>query len=229
VRALLYTTGSPFARAVRIVLDELNLHYEKREEITTPSVEQRAAASPTLQVPTFWDGDVRLWESGLIAEYLLHRYKQRPAAEPPLAERAWRTADEWRDKLILSTIQTLGTAVTTISQMKWAGVAVGDNAHLTRSADRLPHLMGWLEDQLPDDRSGFLPGCLSVQDILLACHVRFAENRPIGIDPRTASHRKIAALLSRLDARASFRANPIRWWEPGVTGYEADGTPIYRR
>src|SRR5882757_707279 len=162
VRTLLFTTGSPFARAIRIVLDELNLDYEKREEITTPSVEQRAAASPTLQVPTFWDGDVRLWESGLIAEYLLHSYEERPGAKPPLAERAWRTSHEWRDKLVLSTIQTLGAAITTISQMKWAGVAVGDNAHLTRSAERLPHAMAWLEDQLPDDRSGFLPGCLSI-------------------------------------------------------------------
>jgi len=226
VRALLFTTGSPFARAVRIILDELHLDYEKREEITTPSVQQRAAAAPTLQVPTFWDGDVRLWESSLIAEYLLHTYPQRPAAAPPLCERAWRPAHEWRDKLISATIQTMGTAITTISQMKWAGVAVDGNAYLRRSADRLPHLMGWLEDQLPDDRSGFLPGGVSVQDIFLACHLRFAENRPIGLDARVPDHRKISGLLSRLDTRPSFRANPIRWWEPGVTGYEPDGTPI---
>jgi glutathione S-transferase len=229
MRALLFTTGSPFARAIRIILDELNLDYEKREEITTPSVEQRAAASPTLQVPTLWDGDVRLWESGLIAEYLLHTYKGRPNAAPPLAERGWRISAEWRDRLVLSTIQTLGTAITTISQMKWAGVAMNDNAYLSRSAERLPHAMAWFEAQLPDDRAGFLPSCLSIQDIFLACHLRFAENRPIGVDPRVSNHPKVAGLLSRLDQRKSFRANPIRWWEPGVTGYEADGTPIYRR
>lgn len=227
MRALLFTTGSPFARAIRIILDELNLDYEKREEITTPSVQQRAAASPTLQVPTFWDGEVRLWESGLIAEYLLQNYKERPKAEPPLAERAWRASQEWRDRLILSTIQTLGTAVTTISQMKWSGVSVDANAHLTRSAARLPHVMNWLEEQLPDERSGFLPGCLSIQDIFLACHLRFAENRPIGVGAKLSNHPKISGLLARLDRRPSFRANPIWWWEPGVTGYEADGTPIY--
>jgi glutathione S-transferase len=226
MRALLFTTGSPFARAVRIILDELELDYEKREEITTPSVQQRAAATPTLQVPVYWDDDVRLWESGLIAEYLLHSCTERPAAQPPLSARAWRTSDEWRDRLVFSTIQTMGTAITTISQMKWAGVAVGDNTHLARSADRLPHMMRWLEDELPDERSGFLPGCVSIQDIFLACHLRFAENRPIGLDPRTAAHPRIAALLARLDARKSFRANPVWWWEPGITGYEADGTPI---
>ena len=51
--ALLFTTGSPFARAVRIVLDELGLDYERREEITAPRAERRAAASPAFQVPTF--------------------------------------------------------------------------------------------------------------------------------------------------------------------------------
>lgn len=229
MRALLFTTGSPFARAIRIILDELALDYERREEITTPSVEQRAAASPTLQVPTFWDGDVRLWESDLIAEYLLHTYPQRPDAAPPLAARAWRVAAEWQDKLTLSTIQTIGTAVTTVSQMKWAGVALADNAYLTRSAARLPHAVQWLEDRLRDDRSGFLPGSVSIQDIFLACHLRFAVNRPIGIDPRTADYPKLAALLARLDERASFRANPVLWWEPGVKGYEPDGTPIFSR
>ena len=227
MRALLFTTGSPFARAIRIILDELKLDYERREEITTPSVQQRAATSPTLQVPVYWDGNIRLWESDLIAEYLLHTYQARPDATPPLSARAWRRYDEWRDKLILSTIQTLGAAITTVSQMRWAGVAVTDNAHLTRAAHRMPYAMQWLEDQLPDDRSGFLPDCLSIQDIFLACHLRFAENRPIGIDLHIPDHPRIAALLSRLEERPSLRANPIWWWEPGVTGYEPDGTPIY--
>ena len=64
-RALLFTTGSPFSRIVRVVLDELSLEYERREEITTPTSESRAESTPTLQVPTFWDGDVHLWESEL--------------------------------------------------------------------------------------------------------------------------------------------------------------------
>ncbi len=65
MRTLLFTTGSPFARGVRIILDELGLDYERKEEITTPSVEERASATPTLQVPTLWDGDTILWESGI--------------------------------------------------------------------------------------------------------------------------------------------------------------------
>ena len=230
MRALLFTTGSPFARGVRIVLDELGLGYEHREEITTPSVEQRAKTSPTLQVPTFWDGDITLWESGLIAEYLLATYTQRPNVVPPLADEAWRAESQWPDKLILATAQTLGTAATTISQMKWSGMSHKENDHLNRSADRLPHLMKWLENQLTGLHDGFFSGVVSVQDIFLTCHLRFIENRPIGLDPNIDAYPKIEALLYRMDERESFKRNPILWWEPGVIGYAEDGkTPIYRR
>jgi glutathione S-transferase len=230
MRALLFTTGSPFARGVRILLDELGLDYEPREEITTPSVAERAKTTPTLQVPTFWDGEVTLWESGLIAEYLLATYPRRANRVPPLADLAWRAATVWQDKLIFATVQTLGTAVTTISQLKWSGISHHENAHLRRSAERLPHLMTWLEARLIRPDEGFMAGVVSVQDIFLACHLRFIENRPIGLDPDLGGFPNIQALLDRLDERESFRRTPVLWWEPGVVGYAEDGTtPIYER
>lgn len=225
--ALLFTSGSPFARTVRIVLDELGLDYERREEITTPSAVQRAAATPTLQVPTFWDDDLTLWESGTIVEYLLSTYAQRPAGDPPLTKYAFRPNAQWQDKLTFSTIQTFGNAATTISQMKWTGVAVDGNAHLERSAEKLSHVLGWLDSQLTDPECGFQPGCVSIQDIFLAAHVRFVQARPLGIDLGLDQYEKVASLLDRLDERHSFKANPIWWWEPGIIGYEPDGTPVF--
>jgi glutathione S-transferase len=55
---LFFTTGSPFARAVRTVLVEKGLSFERDETYTTPSVEERAKVAPTLQVPTLIDGDL---------------------------------------------------------------------------------------------------------------------------------------------------------------------------
>lgn len=227
MRALLFTTGSPFARAVRIILDELGLDYERREEITTPSAEERAAATPTLQVPTFWDGDKVLWESGTVGEYLLQTYSERPHGVPPLAPVAFRPDNEWRDKLVFSTIQTFGNAATTISQMRWSGVPLDANTHLQRSALKLAHILGWLEDRIDGEGEGFFPSVLSMQDIFLASHVRFVQARPLGVDLQLDRYAKISILLERLDQRESFRNNPVWWWEPGVTGYEADGTPLF--
>jgi glutathione S-transferase len=228
-RALLFTTGSPFARAVRIVLHELGLDYERREELTTPTVEARAAATPTLQVPTLWDGDLTLWESGVIAEYLVTTYRAPDGASPPLARRLARKATEWRDRRLFASVQTLGTAVTTISQMTWTGVPVGANAHLGRAADRCEHILDWLEGELPATGEGFFPGELSLADIFLECHLGFAEKRPIGLDLDLARRPRIAALRGALASRPSFAAVPVWWWDPSVTGYAPDGTPVHRR
>lgn len=226
-RALLFTSGSPFARGVRVVLDELGLDYERQEEITTPSVSDRAAAAPTLQVPTFWDGDQHLWDSVVIVEYLLATYQTRAEGPWPLADSLVRPASVWADRLLMATIQTLGTAATTISQMKWGGTSVSDSGYLKRSADRIPFLLQWLEDELAGKENGFFPGKLAAQDIFLVCHLEFVAHRPIDIECDLTVSPKIQALVERLRARPSFRRNPVRWWEPGVTGYEADGTPIY--
>lgn len=227
-RALLFTTGSPFARAVRIVLHELGLDYEPLEELTTPTAASRAAATPTLQVPTLRDGDLVLWESGLIAEYLLATYSDRAGdGDPPLAPSAFAAGSPWRDRLVLATVQTLGTAATTVSQLTWTGVGVEDNAHLARSGERIAHCLRWLEAQIATAGEGFSPGVLSIADIFLACHLRFVEKRPIGLDWQPDRHPNIAALLEGLDTRESFRAAPIRWWDPEVTGYAEAGTPRY--
>ncbi len=229
MRKLLFTTGSPFARGVRIILDELGLDYERQEEVTTPTAEERSRATPTFQVPALQDGDTTLWESGLIAEYLLSEYGRRPDIGLPLATSVAGSGAEWSDRLILATVQTLGTAATTISQMKWSGVAHDDNDYLTRCAERLPHLMGWLESRLPDETDGFLKGVVSVQDIFLTCHLNFIACRPIGLDAGLDRHPKIRALVARMEARPAFLANPVLWWEPGVIGYAEDGkTPLYK-
>ena len=229
MRKLLFSTGSPFARAVRIVLHELGLEYEKQELLAKAlPIAEMAESTPTLQVPTFWDDDLTLWESGTIIEYLLSTYDQPPGDAPALANVAYRDETKWQDKLVLSTIQTFGTAATTISQMTWTGVTVDKNAHLARSADRLVYILKWLEDQLNDAENGFHPGYVSAQDIFLASHVRFVAARPIGIDLHLNNYPKISQLLDRLDERQSFKDTPVFWWKPGVIGYQPDGTPIFQ-
>jgi glutathione S-transferase len=228
-RALLFTTGSPFSRIVRVVLDELGLDYERREEITTPTSESRAESTPTLQVPTFWDGDNHLWESGLIVDYLLANYEAPSGDNPPLAKALTRKENHWHDRLVAASIHTLGTSATTIGQMKWGGTSIDDSDYLTVCAEQLPYLLGWLEKQISTEGEGFQPGLLSIQDIALGCHFGYIMNRPIGVDPHLNKFPRIESLVNRLNERKSFRNNPVLYWEPGVIGYAEDGvTPVYK-
>ncbi len=85
-----YTAGSPYARAIRILLHELNLEYVGSEPKLAPTPTQLGANTPTMQVPTLRDGDVVLWESGTVAEYLLRTYSTHVEEEPRLASAIWR-------------------------------------------------------------------------------------------------------------------------------------------
>ena len=67
MRSLMFTPGSPYARAVRVILDELELVYEGHEPEAAPAAQQLGTATPTMQVPTLRDGEVTLWESATIA------------------------------------------------------------------------------------------------------------------------------------------------------------------
>ena len=228
MRTLFFTTGSPFARAVRIALDEKGLDYARREEITTPTVAERAKVSPTLQVPSLVDGDIHLWDSNLILDYLTTRYPT-PITEdrgPPYADEYVRADHEWEDKLALATLQTLGVSTGIISQLQWAGVMHEDNEYAGRCADRIQHLLDWCEKQLAGEDEGFVPGVLAAQDVLLGVWIMFMEKRPPRLEWRSDARPRVAALYRRLQSRRAFQNNPILWWEPGVVGYEGE-TPIY--
>jgi len=222
MRKLIFTTGSPFARAVRIVLDEKGLDWERQEEITTPSVEARARTSPTLQVPTLIDGDLRLWDSTVILDYLTTTYPSRdvPGTTHRYADRFVRPDHEWTDKLAFATLQTLGVATTVISQLQWAGVKHEDNAYAGCCAARIQHVLDWCESMLASGAEGFIPGVLSAQDVLLGVMIMFMENRPLRLTWRAPHRSRMAALHERLQSRPSFEQNPILWWEPGVVGYD---------
>jgi len=224
MRKLYFTTGSPFARAVRIVLAEKKLSFERDETYTTASAEERLKVTPTLQVPTLIDGDLKLWDSSVILEYLMATYPSPTLStgETPFTCEYVRAAHLWRDKLVHATLQTFGASTATISQVQWSGVRHEDNGHATRSAIRIQHLLDWFETELGSTEDGFVPGAVSVQDVMLVCWCQFIERRPLRLTWKASHRPKLEALAARLNGRASFQQEPALWWEPGVTYAEPD-------
>lgn len=76
-----YGSGSPFAWKVWLALEHKRLAYDLRvlsfdkEENLTPEFKQ---LNPRGRVPVLVDGDLALWESNAILEYLEDRYPERP-------------------------------------------------------------------------------------------------------------------------------------------------------
>ncbi|MDQ0625603.1 glutathione S-transferase [Burkholderia sp. OAS925] len=219
MRKLFFTTGSPFARAVRIVLVEKGLDFEREETFTTPSVEERAKVAPTLQVPTLVDGNLTLWDSAVIIDYLMSTYPGAPAPPgmEPLASDYVRATESWHDKLVLATLQTFGVSTTMVSQLQWSGVRHEENVHAARCAMRNQYLLDWFETQLVGADGAFVPGVISAQDILLTCVCQFIETRPLRLSWRSPARPRLASLVARMEKRPSVQQEAALWWEPGVT------------
>ena len=82
---------APNSRAGRIVwlLEELGLPYELNRMDFHPKdlkSDEHRARHPLGRVPVLDDGDIRIWESGAIVEYVLERHKNdglKPAVDSP--------------------------------------------------------------------------------------------------------------------------------------------------
>lgn len=219
MRKLFFTTGSPFARAIRIVLVEKGLNFEREETVTTPSAEERAKITPTLQIPALIDGDLTLWDSAVIMDYVMSTYPGgvAPAGMQPLATEYVRATENWLDKLVLATLQTFGVSTTTVSQLQWSGVQHENNGHAARCAIRNQHILDWLEAQIVGAEDGFVPGVISAQDIFLTCFCQFIEARPLRLSWRAKNRPKLQSLVARTERRPSFQQEAALWWEPGMT------------
>ncbi len=94
---LYYASGSPFAWRVHLALEEKGLEYQPQllsfqaGDVKTP---QYLAISPHGKVPALVDGDLTLYESQAILEYLDEQYPSQPLLPANPAARALARVEE---------------------------------------------------------------------------------------------------------------------------------------
>jgi glutathione S-transferase/RNA polymerase-associated protein len=80
---------SPFAQKVKIALAEKEVPYESRvPDILGGELSDFVSLNPRLEVPTLLDGDLAVFDSTVILEYLEDRWPTPPLLPPGAAERA---------------------------------------------------------------------------------------------------------------------------------------------
>lgn len=92
----------PFAHRVRVVLEEKKLPYEVEFFTRGMRPAELEALSPDARSPTLFDGDVRVWDSLVICEYLDERYADDPILprDPALRARVRLMMKEVDSKLV---------------------------------------------------------------------------------------------------------------------------------
>jgi glutathione S-transferase len=175
---LLHTLGSPFARKVRIALAEKGLEYEKDvESAAKRPLDVFSAQNPSLEVPVLLDGDVTIFESNLILEYLLRTYPGNApgSPQPPLAATLTRPAQHWEDAKTLAVLESMADTMVNLRFYRSSGVEVGQAAYGRRQQRRFNACLDWLEKRATPE--GFIPGVFSFQDINLICPLGYLDAR----------------------------------------------------
>jgi glutathione S-transferase len=205
-----YTPGSFFSRKVRIVLAEKGVPYESRVEGASRgrSATSFAALNPVLKVPVLIDGELTLFESDLIIEYLLRTYPGNApdSAAPPLAAEMTRGAQHWEDAKTLVVINDAADTMLNLRYWKANGLAVETVDYGRKQQSRFHACLDWLEQRATAD--GFVPGVFSIQDIALLCMLDYVDARGDYLQGllEWRGRRRIEALVERYRNRASVKS-----------------------
>lgn len=123
------------------------------------------------------DGDLTLFESDLIIEYLLRKYPGNAAGgvAPPLAVEMTRAAHHWDDAKTLVVINDAADTMLNLRYWKANGLAVETVDYGRKQQTRFHSCLDWLEQKATSE--GFIPEVFSIQDIALVCMLDYVDAR----------------------------------------------------
>ena len=163
---------SPYVRKVLVCLELKGLAYEIDPIVPYFGNQAFERLSPLRRVPVLMDGDVAIADSSVICEYLEEAYPQPSLLPVTPAERARaRWLEEFADSRLGEVFIWHLYNQRVIRRFVWGQAA--DESVLTKAInEEIPHLMDYLEAQLP--AQGFVFGSLSIADIAIASFFRNA-------------------------------------------------------
>jgi glutathione S-transferase/RNA polymerase-associated protein len=202
---------SPYAQKVKILMREKGLPFEARLPEGLGAGGARGefiAANPRAEVPALIDGEVRVFDSTVILEYLEDAYPE-PALRPAAA------AERARVRMLEEVMDTHFEAITWgLSELAWFRRAEGAQADAIRAAAarQLAGFYAWLERQL-GERAWFNGEAFGWGDL---CVVPFV-NGAVGQGNALPDGSRLADWLARANERPSVAAtvDDIRVWNRG--------------
>ncbi len=171
-RKLYFSNLSPYARKVRIILAELDLDYQSDCLDRMRPVDLIGPLNPNLTVPVFEDRGLTLFDSSVIAEYLLDTYgacNEGLNSNVPLYLHVFRADNKWEDLKILASLETLTESLVSLflyrGSIERAGLHSGEVDYLQRQQIRIEKILDWLDVRATEE--GFVPGSFTLADISL--------------------------------------------------------------
>jgi glutathione S-transferase len=198
---LYYIDGSPFARMVRVLLQEFDLAVTLHEIADFPPPDDLLAINPMGQVPVLVHDGHPIFPTRVVLDVL---FSQGVRENGVVAATVSRPDHRIADEQILAVILAMGDALAAHHYAVWAGIGQTEPDRLgfnpiARNMLRVLTTLDWLEPRLGSN--GFRPDGISIQDIALVCFILWTESRgPI----KWRGRPKIERLVDKLAKRPSF-------------------------
>ena len=191
---------APNSRAGRIVwlLEELRLPYEMNKMAFHPKdlkSDEHRARHPLGRVPVLDDGEVRIYESGAIVEYVLERHKNgglKPATAAPEYP-AYLQWFHYCEGMVMPPVNTIVVQTVLLPPERRDATVLG----------QAQRLLGKALQPVNEALAGkdYLIGNFSAADVMLG-HACFMSNR-LGCVGEDMAHLK--AYVERISARPAFQ------------------------
>jgi len=188
---------SPYAQKVKIALDEKGLDYEARMPAAIGSGQpdrEFLKSNPRGEVPSLIDGDVAIFDSTIILEYIEDKWPSPPLLpKDPVARAQARTIEDVMDTSFEPINWGLG-------EIKWFKRAQGERARTleARASAQARGLYEWLTRRL--GRAEWFGGeSFGWGDLCVVPYLNGARGNGIGPD----EHSKLGEWLKRANARPS--------------------------
>jgi len=191
---------APNSRAGRIVwlLEELELPYEINKMAFHPKdlkSDAHRARHPLGRVPVLEDGDVTIWESGAIVEYILERHKNG-GLKPAVNDATWPMYQQWFhycEGMVMPPINTIVVHTMLLPEDRRDSVVLGQAQRL------LSRALAPIDESLGG--KDYLIGDFSGADIMLG-HACFMSNRVGCVSDEMTN---LKAYVERIAARPHFQ------------------------
>ena len=197
---------APNSRAVRVawLLEELELDYELNKMQFHPSdlkSDEHRARHPLGRVPVLDDGEIRIWESGAIIDYILERHKNgglKPAAEDECFPKYLQWF-HYAEGMVMPPINTIVVHTMLLPPER------RDANALAQAQKLLVRALQPVNDDLQDKE--YLAGDFSAAETMLG-HACIMSNRLGCVNEDMP---ELSAYVKRLEARAAWiKADGIR-------------------
>ena len=191
---------APNSRAGRIVwlLEELGLEYNlNRMDFSAKDLksDEHRARHPLGRVPVLDDGDVRLWESGAIVDYIIARHTDGALKPPPESPDfpAYLQWFHYCEGMVMPPINAIVVQTLLLPPERRNAEALGQAQRL------LTRALAPIDDHL--EGKEYLIGSFSGADVMLG-HACFMSNR-LGCVPNDSGH--LRKYIDRIAARPAFQ------------------------